>query len=211
MPNSSGLFDGFGNLDQIQASDVAKWLKPAPNLIVIEDYIANRILYPQTIPTNISDVTIDLAIVREVLKQSSQNRSTFLNIIMRRIMIPVSFLEYVPDLSSLVWAFIDGLLFDRSRKDWFQDLWTVVLTGDIDEIVGSIILPQFNTSNGLLEIRLSNSASKIRAGSLTVLHCPKNKCQIEYKIADGKILGKSENAVEVYGGKLGIVIDGRLA
>lgn len=210
MSDSAGLFDGFGNLDQIQAFDVAKWLNPVPSLIILEDYIANRILYPQAIPTNIPDVTKDLAIVREVLKQSSQNRSTFLNVIMRRIMIPVSFLEYVPDLSSLVWAFIDGLLFDRPKKDWFQDLWTVVLTGDIDEIVGSIILPQFNTSNGLLEIRLSNSTSKIKAGSLTVLPCFKNKCQIEYKIANGKILGKSENAVEVYGGKLGIVIDGRL-
>lgn len=210
MPNSAGLFDGFGNLDQIQAFDVAKWLNPVPNLIVIEDYIANRILYPKTIPTNISDVTIDLAILREVLRQSSQIRSTFLNITMRRIMIPVSFLEYAPDLSRLVWAFIDGLLFDRPKKDWFQDLWTVVLTGVLDEIVGSVILPQFNTSNGLLEIRLLNSAAKIKAGSLTVLPCFKNKCQIEYKIADGRVLGKSENAVEIYGGKLGIVIDGRL-
>ncbi|GEM_PF-2023841 len=220
MANLSGLFDSFDNLDQISVENIALWLKSAPNLIQLENYLVNKILYPQTLPMSQSDMKIDLAILREALRvngpkpQQRENNSLlggnpFLNITLRKILIPQRFLTFVPDLNTITWVFIDALLLNRRREDFFWDLWTVVLTDDVDEIVGSILLPQFNKASGIMELNVSNKNYKIRPGSLTVIPCPKDRCEIAYKFIQGKILGKEENTVEIYGGRLGLMIDGR--
>lgn len=225
MPVQVGLFDSFDNLDQINSSDVARWLKPIPNEIHLENYIANRILYPQTIPQTEVDMAIDLAILREALringpKNQTQNErrantllgnNPFLNPTLRKILIPERFLSYVSDLATLTWVFIDGLLLERAKSDFFQDLWTVVLTDDSDEVVGSVIIPQFKNGSPDMEIIVEGKRYIIKMGSLTVLPCPKDRCRISYKFGSGggEVLGKQESAVEIYGGKLGLMIDGR--
>lgn len=226
MPKLPGLFDSFDNLDQIPLEAIAVWLKPLPNIIQLENYLANRILYPQSLPLTEYDMKIDLSILREALKlnvprEIEKKASTllgdnpFINITLRKITIPKSFIPFTPNLTSLTWAFIDGLLLNRRKEDWFQDLWTVVLTDDFDEIVGSILLPQFEDQRGLMELNLLNKDYKatenfkIHAGSLMVIPCPQDKCQVSYKSSKGTILGKKENAVEVFGGKLGLIVDSR--
>ncbi len=215
-----GLFDRFDNLDQIKVEDVAKWLKPVPRQVFLENYIANRILYPQAVPITFSDMKMDLAILREAIRLNATvqpqekneflGSSPFINATMRKIIIPASFLEFAPDLPSLVWAFIDGLLVSRPKEDWFGDLWTVILSADTDNIIGSILLPQFKSENDIIEVTLDGKTSKIKAGSLTVLPCLKERCSIGYSLSQGKLLGKDKSAIELYGGKLGLVIDGRL-
>lgn len=220
MTKLTGLFDSFDNLDQIPIENIASWLKPVPNLIQLENYLANKILYPQTLPLTETDMKIDLAILRETLRINGPKPgpgknnpllgdNPFLNITLRKVLIPQRFLTFVPDLKTLTWAFVDALLLNRRRQDFFWDLWTVVLTDDTDEIIGSILLPQFIGENSVMELSLSGKTYKIGPGSLTVIPCPKDRCEIAYKFNQGKILGKEENAVEIYGGKLGLMIDGR--
>lgn len=220
MPKLTGLFDSFDNLDQIPPEAIASWLKPVPPLDYLENYLATRILYPQTLPLTEQDMQIDLAILREALrlngpkKDSTKNNvllgdNTFLNITMRKILIPSVFLTYVPNLTILVRVFIDGLLVNREKKDFFQDLWTIVLTYEIDEVVGSVLLPQFESSGAVMSLKLQDQNYEIRPGTLTVIPCNKDRCEVAYKLQSGKILGKQESAMEVYGGKLGLVVDGR--
>lgn len=220
MPSPVGLFDSFDNLDQIPPADIASWLKPVPQLEQIENYLANRILYPQTLSLTERDMKMDLAILREALKLNGPKPQTqktnallgdnpFLNITLRKILIPDKFLEFVPDLSILTIVFIDALLLNRRKEDWFQDIWTIVLTDDTDEIVGSVVLPQFEDPGGLMNCTLQSKNYEIKFGGLKVLPCSAERCEIGYKLQKGKILGKSESAIEIYGGKLGLVIDGR--
>lgn len=221
MPTKpAGLFDSFDYLDQISAESIASWLKPQPQLSNIENYLANKVLYPQTIPLTESDMKIDLAILREALKisrvQASARKTNgmlgedpFLNITLRKVLIPIRFLNYVPDLKSLVWAFVDALLLDRNKKDYYQDVWTIVLTDDTDEVIGSLILPQFAGPSEEIDLVVLDKKYKISSGSLTVIPCLRQRCQIQYSLPKGRILGKQSNAVEVYGGRLGLVIDGR--
>lgn len=226
MPNLPGLFDSFDNLDQIPIEDIARWLKPQPQLIVIENFLAQRILYPATVPITQGDLKLDLAILREALRMSSpKDKKTspmlghvpdgtwlgdnpFLNVTLRKILIPSKFLAFVPDLATLTWAFVDGLLLDRKRKDIFWDLWTVVLTGEIDEVVGSLLRPEFK-DGGLLQLTVLGKMYQMRAGTLMVIPCPKGRCEVAFKVKQGKILGKEDLAVEVYGGRLGLMVDGR--
>lgn len=220
MPKLSGLFDSFDNLDQIDVNLLIPWLKPAPQAVQLENYLANKILYPQTIPMTESDMKIDLAILREALRINGPKNTnvssallgdnTFLNLTLRKILIPERFLLYVPNLVSLTWAFVDALLLSRRKEDKFQDLWTIVLVGDVDEIVGSVILPQFSSGSGEIELSVLGKIYKIRTGGLMIVPCDKDRCEVAYKIKDGQVLGKAESALELYGGKLGIMVDGRL-
>ena len=219
MPKLSGLFSSFDNLDQIDVSSLMVWLKPAPNPIQLENYLAGKILYPQTLPMSPSDMQIDLAILREALRLNGPKvgektnellgDNPFLNIALRKIIIPERFLYFVPDLVTLTWAFVDGLLLGRQRKDLFEDLWAVVVSDDIDEVVGSVVIPKFNSKADVLELNVLGKLIKIKAGSLTVVPCPKGRCEIAYKLTGGNLLGKQEAALEVYGGRLGLLIDGR--
>lgn len=228
MPKLAGLFDSFDNLDQISPEAIAFWLKPIPQANFLENYLANKILYPEALPLTEHDMQIDLGILREALKMSKAladamkvpkpgsekvnallGDNPFLNITLRKILIPVRFLNFVPHLMSLTRVFIDALLLNRERKDFFQDLWTIVLIDDIDEVVGSVLLPQFESSGGVMNLKLPSKNYEIRQGNLMLIPCPQDRCEIAYKLQRGKLLGKQENAFEVYGGKLGLVIDGR--
>lgn len=206
MPKLSSLFSKFDNLDQIDIESLASWLKPAPNYQFLHNYLANKILYPQTVPLTYEHMRIDLAILREAIRLNGDN--PFINITLRKILIPAQFLSFCPNLTDLTWVFVDALLMGRRSADFYEDLWTVVLTGDREETIGSIILPRFK-ENGSLEVKVMNKNYKVRQGSLVVIPCPKDRCEISYRLQKGEILGKNESAVEIYGGKLGLMIDGR--
>ncbi|MBI2599735.1 hypothetical protein HYW43_02315 [Candidatus Daviesbacteria bacterium] len=220
MPKLSGLFDSFDNLDQIDATALIYWLKNSPSQTKLEDYLANKIFYPKAVSLTADDVKIDLAILREALRMNGPKPgqkegpllgdNPFLNFTLRKIIIPEVFLYVIPDLVSLTWAFVDGLLLNRKKEDWFEDLWTVVVSDDIDEVVGTILLPRFENIQDSMEFNLSDKVYKIKAGSLTILPCSKDRCEMSYKVAEGNILGKKESAIEVFGGRLGLIIDGRI-
>lgn len=218
MVRPNGLFDSFDNLDQISPEAIASWLKPVPGLVQIENYLANKILYPQALPLTQHDMQVDLAILREVLKMNKAialktsallGDNPFLNTTLRKILIPVRFLNFVPDLTSLTLSFIDAFLLDRKREDYFSDLWTIVLTDNIDEVVGSVLLPQFDDNSGMMNLKLYGKDYEVRPGNFVVIPCPKERCAIAYNLKKGTVLGKKESAVEVYGGKLGLIVDGR--
>lgn len=219
MPKLS-LFNSFDNLDSVDIDSLISWLKNPPAPIQLENYLANKILYPETIPVTEAEMKIDLAILREALRINGPKKgqkggpllgdNPFLNLTLRKIIIPARFLHFVPDLVSLTWTFVDGLLLTRKKQDFFEDLWTVVVSDDIDETVGSVLLPEFANLGDNMNLTLEGSSYQIKAGSLTYVPCPKTRCEIAYKFDSGKILGKKMSAVEVYGGALGLMIDGRM-
>ena len=220
MGKLSSLFESFDNLDQIDLNSVVSSLKPAPQIIQVENYLANRLLYPQAVPLTEYDMKIDLAILKEALiintpklaqgESALLGDSPFINIVLRKILIPEEFINFVPNLASLTYVFVDALLKNRRKEDWYEDLWTVVVTDDADEVVGSVILPQFNSSGGQMEINVLGKTYKIPQGYVTLIPCRKDRCEIAYKLTAGKVLGKDQSALELYGGKLGILVDGRL-
>lgn len=207
MPISARLFDNFDHLESISLETVAAQLKPVPQLINLENYLANRILYPQTVPQTAYDMQIDLAILREAVKINFLNLEQKLNT--RKLLIPANLLNFVPNLANLVGIFIDALLLNRQKQDLLQDLWTIILVDHSDEVFGSVLLPQLG-SGGAIDINVLGKTYEVKQGQVVILSCPTDRCEIGYKIKNGQALGKAENAVEVAGGRLGLVIDGRM-
>lgn len=206
MPKVSGIFDSFDNLDTIPTEDISQWLKVQPDQKYLENYIANRIIYPQVAPVSEGDIDIDLALLREALKRtpvfykqslpSKDGRPKD-----KKIFIPDTFTKRFPNLAKLAWAFIDAY----SPKE----ITTLVLVSDSkDEVIGSLINPKIEKS-GFFEIKVEENKFKVKTGSLMVIPCNLSHCHLDFRSKNAKILGKGEITFEVPGGKLGIVIDGR--
>ena len=79
MPKVSGIFEKFKDLEQIPIDDISRWLKPQPEYF-LENFIANRLLYPQVLPLTIQDLEIELAILKEVVKRDPKHKTHDLQI-----------------------------------------------------------------------------------------------------------------------------------
>lgn len=196
MPKVSGIFDRFDHLDQIPISDIADWLNPRPDIKFLDNYIANRIIYPQITAISQAELDIDLAILREALKRNP----IFFKKAQKKILIPEEFLSRLPDLNKLAWAFIDAYTPDE------QMVFTMVGKGG-DEVLGTYLRAEFPQESGYIELEIQDQSFRIKPG-LTFIPC-QNHCHINFKSSNGKILGKSELTIEVFGGRLGLAIDGR--
>lgn len=207
MPKVTGVFDAIDNLDLISAEDIAKWIKNPPQSVILENYIANRILYPQAIAVSTEDLELDLSLLREALKKDK----SYFSLESRKVIIPDILISRIPNLAKLVWVFIDAYLLDLNEKTR-PEIWTVIMRhDDIDETLGTIIAPHFK-GRGAIEIKLEGSKQSIVAkqGGLMVIPCLKSHCKLEFKLSSGEILAQKMGSVEVFGGKLGIVIEGRI-
>lgn len=218
MPKVTGVFDQFQDLDLISTEDIVQWIKSpdattipvlnargsVPHNIMLENYVANRIFYPQAVPMIDQDMRIDLAILREALRR----KPAYFTSVSRKIFIPKIFAERIPNLKELTWAFIDAYIINR-KLDPSESVWTVILRGDGDETVGTILIPQFH-GKGVVDIAIEGENTSVNAGNLSVIPCPKQRCIVSFKLKSGKILNRDEGALQLYGGKLGIMVDGRM-
>lgn len=206
MPKVTGVFDTIDNLDDISAEDVAKWLKNPPQPVILQNYIANRILYSQAVAMSPNDLELDLGLLREALKRDK----SYFSLETRKIIIPDILANRIPNLAKLVWVFIDAYILDLSEKTR-PEIWTVVMRhDDMDEILGTIIAPHFK-DKGAIEVKMEGSKSAmVKRGGLMVVPCLKSRCILNFKLSSGEILDQKEGSVEVFGGKLGLVIEGRI-
>ncbi|MBI2601091.1 hypothetical protein HYW42_03995 [Candidatus Daviesbacteria bacterium] len=212
MPALKGIFEQFEDIENLSVTDLSHWLNPIQQITNIENHIANRILYPQTLPVNKDDFKIDLAILREALKRvgMANKANRFIDKQSHKILIPTDFIKFIPNLNQLVWAFVDGLFSELNKSDGSNDLWLIVLSGDSNEIVGTLLIPNFQGGGDLLELGVQGKIFKIKAGSLSVIPCFSDSCRVVFKVNKGLLLGSQESAIDLRGGKLGIMIDGRI-
>lgn len=186
------------DIEQITPDDIAKWLKNPPEGIYIANFLANKLLYPQALPVSVLELEIEFAILREYLKKNPG----FFDKEGGKIIIPESFIQRFANLPRIVWAYID--VFEA------KDITKVVVRDKRGSIVvGSILTPIFRQKAGNFILKVENKTFKIKYGTLAALPCPSSHCDIQFQSRDATILQKNESRVEVYGGSLGLLVDGR--
>lgn len=74
MAKLVGFFESFDNLDLIPVEEIAKKLKIRSQLIELENFVSNRILYPQAIPTTSIDMETDIVILDMALKINKEKK-----------------------------------------------------------------------------------------------------------------------------------------
>ena len=134
---------------------------------------------------------------------------------------------YLPMIGffAFIFTFINRLcrekLFSFKQREWRLASWGIVLLAVTHfGFISVNRIPDWRNSDSLYYASYRRSEKidprvlyhwgvyKIQQGNLELIPCPKSRCEIAYKLEKGKLLGKQENAFEVYGGKLGLVVDG---
>lgn len=195
-----GLFDHFSQIDTIPVERIAVWLEHPGNVKLLENRLANRILYPQVIATTTEEELFDLAILREGLKLYQRD---YCNTNLKKITIPEIFTNFITDLSKLTLAFIDAY----KPTGIYSLIMQCQQVGSKD--LGTIIHPEILARNGWLDISVDDQKYKVKIGSVMIIPADQIKVEIKFTSNFAKLDGKTDLVTEVNGGKVGIVIDAR--
>ncbi len=188
MPKLTGIFSGFKDLEKLNAEDLNRWLKLKENPFYLENYIGNRILYPQAIPISLRDLEIDLAILREYLRRHPE---IIYNPKIKKMLIPEELEMRFPPLQKLIGAILDVVAPEGPTPVIIQGVNGVI------DLVGTII-SHTPTKIGFTDVNINGQILKLESDTVTIL--PNREQQIVVQIG---VLPP----VNLAGGSLGIVID----
>lgn len=201
MPTIKGLFDYFIKFEEIDITDLQKWLPSKEDYTILENRFGNRILYPQVVPQTIGDLLFDFAIIRKIIEQ---NQTKFYNKNLKRIDIPEVFLEHFPDLQSLV-----GVIIDVIQPLGITTFW--IKSNEFgSNSLGTYIKPENLEKGGLITIGIKGQLYQIKVGSLMIIPITESRVDIIFSSSSAKLMGKKNFSVEVVTGRLGLIIDARI-
>jgi len=186
MPKVTGIFDIFKNLDKIPLESPTD-----------ENYLANRIIYPQAVPVTLIEQKQTLKILLEALKFNQ----IFYKVNQKKIFIPEIFLT-VADIKKIVLLFIEAY----SPKG---EVTFVLTKSNGDEVLGSLIIVDCDGEDDILLFEVDGKNFQVKPGNLTILPCQGAQCHVKFSAKHAKILDKNDSIFEIPGGSLGLVIDGR--
>lgn len=200
MSRLKGLLEFFPQLETLSIDNIMLWLGSHGDATLLENRLGNRILYPQTIPISVSDLVFDFALLREALKLEPQK---YYSQNLKRIYIPQLFLDRFPDMSKLIWAFVDT----------FKPPGLTAIVEKIDDVgtknLGTYIKPEVINKEGWIYLWIGAKKYQVKVGSLMIIPAPSNRVDIKLESASVLFLGKKELSSEVFGGQFGLMIDAR--
>lgn len=194
MPHLSGVFEQFPDLDKVSPQNLSSWLRIKIDKHDLVNILGNRILYPQTISINKSELEMDLAILREGLKQKP---ALVYEAQTNKLYIPETFLARLPPLARLAGVIIEAI----NPKGVIQ----IFLRGQNKvKLIGSLISPpdveKLVSDKPKVRINVDGVEGTLNPGSLSIsqIEAPQIKIKIEDK------------DYTVSGGELGVIIDMRV-
>jgi hypothetical protein len=185
MPKLTGVFEELFELDKLPIDEINRWLVEKEHEYVLENFLGNRILYPQTIPMTKRDMEIDLAILSAYMHI---HPDFYYNVGLNRIIIPEKVEWRFPPLANLVFYFPE--IFNLTEV---VELAIKMESGQVI-IVGTIVSPQ---AEKLDKVKINGQLVKLDPHGMTYFETDKISNEIELPKA----------TVTVAGGKLGIIIN----
>lgn len=187
MPKLTGVFELFGNLDKISPDALNNRLKSREEPHYLQNFIGNRILYPQAVPVSKHEMDLDFALLGEAVRL---NKQYFFDEQSKKIVIPESFLGRFPDLARLGIVMVEAI--------GAPGVSTIYLKGTAWRFLGTVVAPSLLSSDGPLQVTINGKASNVNIGSLVVFPIQQEKVRVKID---------SLEEVEVAGGELGLIVD----
>ena len=190
----SGIFDQFPDLEKTSSEQLAAWISQKLETHFLNNYLGNRLLYPQAIPLTQKELEIDFAILRAGIRlkpglvfQPQTNK----------IVIPKNFEERFPPLRTLVLSVIEGINPKGVHFIYIKDRSQL-------KVIGSVISPlspqKLSGDEKTVILKAGEMQRALPLGAMSVITLP---------VSENKItLGNEE--FKALGGELGAIIDLRL-
>lgn len=191
MPHLTGVFDQFSDLDKVSPENLSAWTRVKIDKHDLVNILGNRILYPQTISINKTEIELDLGILREGLKQRP---ALVYEAQTNKLYIPEMFLARFPPLSRLAGVIIEAI----NPKGVIQ----IFLRGQSKvKLIGTLISPPDleKLVEGKSKIRISVDGVEGMLNPNTLSISQIEAPQVKIKIEDKEYT--------VSGGELGVIID----
>lgn len=106
MDHLPNIFKNFDNLYEVNVADIQSRLGVSLPPIVIENYVANRLLFPYAIPSTKQESQLELAILGAVV---SHNSGFFYNQALQKITIPPEYNLVYQNINQLVEVVISNV------------------------------------------------------------------------------------------------------
>ncbi len=199
------FFQDLPNLHTLDPKNILLHLSGKFNLGQIENYLANKVLYPQIVPITQTDLVIEIAILKEVVRLDP---TRFYNNQSHRIFVYPELLTLFPNPLHLVYLVLDVV---RPLA-----MTTVTLKGEISRDIGTYIKPQIKNPKGVVNIELreknvvTGKVFPLQIGSITPIPALFDKADITFSSNDATLFSSNKIDLEVAGGEIGIIVDTRL-
>ncbi len=195
MPHLTGVFEEFPELDKVTIAQIASWLTNKPENHTLSNFFGNRLLYPQTVAVNELDLEIDLAILREAIKQKPAIVSEPQK---NKLFIPENMVTRFPPLSRLAGVLIEALSPKGISQIYIKDRNQVKLVGTL---VSPSDLSKILKDKKIVKVLVDGVESRLNVDTISI--SPIASPEVKIKIEDTEY--------KVFGGELGVIIDLRLS
>lgn len=177
MSRLGGIFDEFANLGEISAEEIKHFLKFPIELHVLENFVGNRIIYPQSIPMNEYEMEIDLAILKAVVRRDPK---FFYNEAKSCLSFKKELVVRFPSIQKLLVDLSEVLPFKEVtkifEKDWAQS-----------RQVGTLICPANLPDQEGVEAEIDGKRFQLSANSFTQIpfNLPETNLKINSRVIKG--------------------------
>jgi hypothetical protein len=188
LPKLSGIFEQFRYIDQIPPSDILKWVQNKVETHSLENFIANRIIYPQTVPTTKLELEIDMAIFREAVKRQSD---VFYILSKKRIIIPEEFEFRFGNPENLVKCLVQALSLDGVTQIYIKRQVS-------NDLIGSVVSLSNLPQAPVINVSINNQVLGVKNWHVNILPFRDKHLIVKFD-------GISEYVAS--GGSLGLILD----
>lgn len=188
MPKLTGVFELFRFLDQIPASDINRWLKSKMEVHQLENFVGNRILYPQTLPLTSQEMEIDLAIFREALKRQPE---VLFDKDDKRIIIPESMKARFSSIEVLLRVALQAVNPKGVRLVYLKGPNSL-------QLLGSVFTPDSLPNTMIVSLTINSQPLTLRTGQIILLPFKEQQLSIKF--------GSSDQFTAA-GGGMGLMVD----
>lgn len=174
MSKLTGVFELFRFLDQIPVADINRWLRSKVEVHQLENFIGNRILYPQTLPLTKQEMEIDLAIFREALKRQPE---VLFDKSGKKIIIPHQLESRFSSIEVLLKSALEALNPKGVRLVYIK-------RPNGQQLIGSVFTPSSVPNTLMVNVTINNQPLGLRTGQIILLPFKDQHLSIKFGSSD---------------------------
>lgn len=184
----TGIFASLPGLENMPPEGIQKWVKSRIGDHNIENFLANRILYSQSIATTEEEKQIDRAIFQEYIVR---NPAYFYNPLTHKLIIPHELVTRIQPFSDLMMIFCSLLQLGPVTPVFLSDGSTV-------KTEGSILIPSLSPADQKITVSINGKMQTLEKSKFYTIPVEDQRTKIKIN---------NDNEIMVSGGSLGITID----
>lgn len=191
MPQLGGVFSLFPELDTITAGDIITFSGTQFEHHTVENHLANRLLYPQSVAVTKQELDLDFLVLALALKKHPE---IFFESSQNRIIIPEIASLYFPPLTRLISVILLSIPDDQVTEIWVKGENSQTIVGSC---IPQALIKAMNIA-GEVQITVQNEEKTLIPNQLNL---------IPVKDKSVKVVLNQTNPINTVGGNLGIFVD----